>query len=216
VISDPPWGLLRKAEWGADPYQRFRYGPLRGRRGDYGFVQHTLASLNVDGQGLLLLPVSALFRSGFELDIRRNLIQADVIDAVITLPAGALMHTGVSAVLLVFRYQKEEERRQMIRMIDAFGTFDGRRPLLSDALVDRIVQSVQSPNEEVGLARTVAVENVSRQDFSLLPGTYLKQPITLVSSAEMGQTISQRLAAYEEAHRVLQREMDRLAELLRS
>jgi len=213
VVSDPPWGLMREVEWRSDIHQRFRYGVLKGRRADYGFVQHVLASTQAAGIGLLLLPPGALARSGFEQDIRRNLVQADVIEAIVTLPAGSLRHTALPATLMIFRVQKALERRQGIRMVDT-SERDGSRRFLDEALVARIVQAVYAAEDDPGFARTVSMEALAAHEFSLVPGVYLTEPLEIVSPAEMAQRVQEAERFYEEAHRVFVGGMDRLAELI--
>ncbi len=213
VVSDPPWGLMREVEWGSDPYQRFRYGALKGRRVDYGFVQHVLASTQAAGVGLLLLPPGVLARSGFEQEIRRNLVQADVIDAIVTLPAGSLAHTALPATLMIFRVQKASAHRRGIRMVDA-SELEGRRRFLDEALVAHIAQAVYAAEDESGFARTVSVEELGAHEFSLVPGVYLTAPLEIVPPAEIAQRVREAEQVYEAAHRALAGGLDRLAELV--
>lgn len=212
VVCDPPWGLLREVEWGSDPYQRFRYGALKGRRVDYGFVQHVSASTQATGIGLLLLPPGVLARSGFEQDIRRNLVQADILDAIVTLPAGSLTHTALPATLMIFRIQKAA-RLGGIRMVDA-SEREGRRRVLDEALVARIVQAVYAVEDDPGFARTVSVEELGTHEFSLVPGVYLTAPLEIVPLAEMVQRVQEAERVYEGAHSALTEGLDRLADLL--
>lgn len=211
VVADPPWGLMREVEWGPDPYQRFRYGALKGRRADYGFVQHVLASLHTNGIGMLVLPAGVLARSGFEHDIRRNLVQADVIDAIVTLPERTFAHTTLPAALMIFCLQKPADRRRGVRMVDATGTGEERRRELNDALVARIARAVSGSKPEPGFARTVPLEDLAAHDFSLVPEMYVTAPVETASPAEMAQHVQKAEDEYAEAHRVLAAELARLA-----
>ncbi|WP_053961250.1 N-6 DNA methylase [Sulfobacillus thermosulfidooxidans] len=216
VIADPPWGLMREVEWGPDPYQRFRYGPLKGRRADYGFLQHVLASLQKSGMGLVLMPPGVLFRSGYEQEIRRNVIQADVLDAIVMLPGGSLTLTGLPVALLIFRPQKPVERRQRIRMVDASVVTPERRRGLDESVVARIVQAIRQQESVPGFARTVSVGEIAAHDFRLVPGEYVVDPVEIVSPQEMTRRVHQAEEVYTEAQRILTQELRQLDELFRT
>lgn len=216
VVATPPLGLQRPVAWGPDPYQRFRYGDLRGRRADFGFVQHILASMNTAGQAVMLLPAGPLFRAGFEQDIRRNLVQADVLDAVITLPAGSLADTGVSSTILVFRQHKAAERQRVIRMVDASKAVGaGDRAILDGALVRRIIRAAQAVEDEAGFARSVSADEIASREWTFVPSAYLVEPFKLTDPAGVAAHIAKDEAVYDQARRVLTREIAQLAEVLR-
>ncbi len=74
VIANPPFSLKN---WGYeeaqhDPYRRFRYGiPPKGY-GDYAFIQHMIATLNVNGRAGVVMPHGVLFWGGAEGKIKKR------------------------------------------------------------------------------------------------------------------------------------------------
>lgn len=75
-----------------DRYNRFEYGVPPKSIGDYAFIQHMLKSLaKEDGRMAVVLPHGALFRGASEGIIRKNILEDNLIDAVIGLPENYFM-----------------------------------------------------------------------------------------------------------------------------
>jgi type I restriction enzyme M protein len=113
VIANPPFSLKN---WGYeeaqhDSYRRFRFGiPPKGY-GDYAFVQHMIATLNHRGRAGVVLPHGALFRGGAEGKIRKGILEEDLLEAVIGLPANLFFGTGIPACLFILNRNKSKERK---------------------------------------------------------------------------------------------------------
>ncbi|MEU6351569.1 class I SAM-dependent DNA methyltransferase [Streptomyces sp. NPDC047072] len=105
VLSNPPFSMDYSFAALADAAERMPYGtaPEKGRA-DWMYVQHMLHAVrDRRGSVFTVLPHGPLFRDRAEADIRRALLDADVIEAVIGLPAGLFTNTGVPACILVLR-----------------------------------------------------------------------------------------------------------------
>lgn len=105
VISNPPFSQNYDTEGMNYREERFRYGytPEKGKKADLMFLQHMLAMLKTDGIMATVMPHGVLFRGGDEAKIRRELLQADAIEAVIGLPPNLFYGTGIPACILVLR-----------------------------------------------------------------------------------------------------------------
>ena len=112
VVANPPFSLDK---WGAekaagDPYRRFCRGMPPKSKGDYAFITHMMESAVADhGRVGVIVPHGVLFRGGAEGKIRQRLIEENLLDAVIGLPANLFFGTGIPAAVLLFR--KGGERR---------------------------------------------------------------------------------------------------------
>jgi type I restriction-modification system DNA methylase subunit len=177
VLCDPPYGQrfgdTRFAE--IDPYRRFVYGRLGRASGDMAFAQHAIACLKPHGRSVTLIPHGPLLRGGADLDIRTNMIAADVIDAVIGLPSGVLPGQSLElALLLCGRNKKESGRADKILFINA----SHRREALAttgnwQSLTDEIVAILENRKEVPNLARIVSREEIENNAFSLQPRRYI-------------------------------------------
>lgn len=131
IVANPPFSLDKwyegfsdgstngkkfKMEASLDPYHRFDWGVPPKTKGDYAFVQHMLHSLAEDGTMATILPHGVLFRGSSEGKIRKEIIQMNLLDAVIGVPSNLFFGVSIPAVVLVF---KKNRNRDDVLFIDA-------------------------------------------------------------------------------------------------
>ncbi|MCB2277315.1 SAM-dependent methyltransferase, partial [Acinetobacter baumannii] len=97
AISNPPLAL---SNWGyeeliKDKFKRFTLGMPPKSRGDFAFILHMINSINDNGRMAIIVPNGVLFRSGTEAEIRKNLIENNLIDTVIGLPEKLIFGTAI-------------------------------------------------------------------------------------------------------------------------
>ena len=117
VIANPPFSLEKWGEevWASDPYGRNFAGMPPGKSGDYAWVQHMIKSMAPGtGRMAVVLPHGALFRMGKEGEIRRKILDMDLLEAVIGLGPNLFYGTGLAACILVFRQRKTEGRKKKV------------------------------------------------------------------------------------------------------
>src|SRR5690606_41170225 len=102
-------------KWGAemaesDRYRRFHRGVPPKSRGDYAFISHMIETADpVTWRVGVVVPHGVLFRGGSEAVIRRRLIEENLLDGVIGLPANLFYGDGTAAALLFFRMKTADE-----------------------------------------------------------------------------------------------------------
>jgi type I restriction enzyme M protein len=120
VIANPPFSQnYNKANM---KYQnRFAYGfaPETGKKADLMFVQHMVASLKPKGRMATIMPHGVLFRGSTEKVIRKGLVDANLIEAIISLPPALFYGTGIPACIIVINKNKDEKLRDKIFFINA-------------------------------------------------------------------------------------------------
>ena len=116
VVANPPFSLDK---WGADDAAADRYGRFwRGvppkSKGDYAFISHmievTYRDADQNGRVGVIVPHGVLFRGSSEGRIRQQLIDENLLDAVIGLPANLFYGTGIPAAILIFKRQQRRAR----------------------------------------------------------------------------------------------------------
>ena len=139
VLSNPPfsfhWGTTDTDRAGRPVWapkfraERFRYGevPLGSKKADLMFLQHMLAVTRDGGMVATVMPHGVLFRGGEERAIRAAMIEADLLEAVIGLPANLFYGTGIPACVLVLRQRRGKPQRQAGRAPGP-GAVHQRRP----------------------------------------------------------------------------------------
>ncbi|UUU23909.1 N-6 DNA methylase [Streptomyces sp. DSM 40750] len=131
VLSNPPFSMDYRAEDIKDLETRMPYGrtPERGKA-DLMFLQHMLHMVERRGGSVFtVMPHGVLFREGEEGRIRARLIEADLLEAVIGLPANLFYGTGIPACVLVLRAPgtKDSARRDKVLFINADREFHAER-----------------------------------------------------------------------------------------
>ncbi len=118
VVANPPFSLDKWGEEIAseDSFGRFKYGTPPKSKGDFAFVLHMISSLNSNGKMGVILPHGVLFRGASEGKIRTKLIEDNLLDAVIGLPANLFFGTSIPACILIF---KKNRPNKDIIFIDA-------------------------------------------------------------------------------------------------
>ena len=113
VIANPPFSLKKwgKEEADSDPYGRYPYGTPPKDAGDLAFIQHMIASLNAEGKMGVVVPHGVLFRGSSEKEIRKGILEDDLLEAVIGLPSALFYGTGIPAALLIINKKKPVERK---------------------------------------------------------------------------------------------------------
>lgn len=110
VVANPPFSLDK---WGAedaahDRFNRFWRGIPPKSKGDYAFITHMIEiALEDEGKVGVIVPHGVLFRGGQEGLIRQKLIEENLLEAVIGLPANLFYGTGIPAAILIFNKGKK-------------------------------------------------------------------------------------------------------------
>ncbi|MGW3007482.1 N-6 DNA methylase [Streptomyces sp. NPDC001219] len=152
IVANPPYSLKWKP-WSNDP--RAIGGTAPSKSADWAFVQHMIASMGpVKGRAGVVLPHGVLFRGGEEGAIRRQVLNDDLLEAVIGLPENLFYSTTIETCILVFRAPgtKAPERQGGVLFIDASQRFSkGRnRNVLTDTDIADVVTTYNSKFDAEG------------------------------------------------------------------
>jgi type I restriction enzyme M protein len=120
VIANPPFSQ-NYSKTGMKFQTRFAYGfaPETGKKADLMFVQHMIASLNSKGRMATIMPHGVLFRGSAEKVIRKGIVDANLIEAIISLPPALFYGTGIPACVLVINKNKDEKLKNKVFFINA-------------------------------------------------------------------------------------------------
>ena len=171
VITNPPFSQNYDKATLAHT-ERFRYGytPEGGKKADLMFLQHMLAVLKPDGIVATVMPHGVLFRGGAEGEIRRRIIEDDLLDTVIGLGPNLFYGTGIPAAVLILRAKgsKPPERRGRVLFINADRDYrEGRaQNHLRPRDEQKITAAYRSFADVDGFARVVTVEELADNDFN--------------------------------------------------
>ena len=175
VVSTPPFSLRMWGEEFAmkDAFGRFKWGVPPKTKGDYAFISHMLSSLKeCEGRMAVVVPHGVLFRGAAEGRIRKNIINDNLLDAVIGLPPNLFFGTGIPAAIMIFKKSKVDDR---VFFIDASEEYvDGKRQnSLSDENISKIVEIFKTRKEVKAFSRNVSLKEMSDNDFNLNISRYI-------------------------------------------
>lgn len=147
VVANPPFSLDK---WGAenaltDQFNRFHRGIPPKSKGDYAFISHMIETTYEDlGKVGVIVPHGVLFRGSSEGKIRKQLIDENLLEAVVGLPANLFFGTGIPACILIFNRGKQTNKD--VLFIDASKQFEAgkNQNKLRDTDIDKIVETYQN------------------------------------------------------------------------
>ena len=176
VVANPPFSLDK---WGADTanvdrFKRFWRGTPPKSRGDYAFISHMIESMNqTDGRVGVVVPHGVLFRGGAEGAIRQRLIEENLLDGVIGLPANLFYGVGIPAALLIFRRNKSD---QGVFFIDASRDYaDGKsQNRLRDEDLDKIASTWCRREIVSRYSCLTLLEELKKNDYNLSISLYVE------------------------------------------
>lgn len=171
VITNPPFSQNYDRE-GMKFRDRFQYGwtPESGKKADLMFVQHMIAVLKRDGIVATVMPHGVLFRGGAEGEIRRKIIQDDLLDAVIGVGPNLFYGTGIPAAILILRAKgsKPQARKDHVLFINADAEYEEGRAqnYLRPEHEEKIVSAYQAFADIDAFARVVPFAELAENDFN--------------------------------------------------
>jgi type I restriction enzyme M protein len=209
ILSTIPSGIRN---WGEDiaqddPYFRFIYGVPPRTQGEYAYLQHCIASLSEDGILAVIIPPSMLFRERSEGDIRRRIINRDIIEAVISLPPKIYPQTSIPFAVLVINRKKAEDHKEKILFINAMNDYCSGRSqnTLRDDDVNKILAAFKEFKSIEGYSRVCSLDEIAKNNFLLNVSQYVIQKREIapeldldVAMKELDSVHSEKNAAYKE------------------
>lgn len=113
VVANPPFSQNYKTE-GMQHKERFQNWTSTKKQADFMFLQHMVSTLNNDGRMAVVMPHGVLFRGGEEQKVRKRLINAGLIEAIIGLPPALFFGTGIPASLIIINKHGAGERNHVL------------------------------------------------------------------------------------------------------
>jgi type I restriction enzyme M protein len=163
---------------------------------DFAFLLHGFHFLKDEGVMAIILPHGVLFRGGAEATIRTKLLKDGHIDTVIGLPSNLFYSTGIPVCILVLKKCKKPDDVLFINAAEHF-VKGKRQNQLTDAQIDKIIQTYQFRKEEARYSRCVAMDEIEKNGFNLNISRYVS---TAVGEAEIDlDAVHAELVAAERA-----------------
>jgi type I restriction enzyme M protein len=192
VVANPMWNQPFAADLFAnDPFDRFRTaGGITSGKGDWAWLQHTLACLDDHGRAAVVLDTGSVTRgSGSknedkERNIRKWFVDQDLIDGVILLPENLFYNTTAAGVIVVLHRRKPAARKGRIVLLNASRHFQKGKPknYLPEEDIRPLAAMYLKGEPVEGELAVITTEQAREADYNLSPGRWVGQN----GSAEVG------------------------------
>ena len=210
----------RLDKWGADEattdhYHRFGRGIPPKSKGDYAFISHMIAVAKPrEGKVAVVVPHGVLFRGAAEGRIREQLIQENLLDAVIGMPGNLFPSTSIPVAILIFDRSREKgganAKRKDVLFIDASKEYQPgkNRNSLRDEDIQKILATYRKRKSEDKYAHLARLEEIAENDFNLNIPRYVD---TFEEEEEIDiDVVQQEITKLEEELVQVRGEMDKL------
>ena len=180
VMANPPFNL---SDWGADKMPddvRWKYGTPPNGNANYAWIQHIIHHLAPTGRaGVVLANGSLSSQSGGEGEIRRRLVEADLVECIVAMPAQLFFTTQIPVSIWFFNKDKTQKGKTLFIDARNMGTMVTRKLReLDPKEITLIANSVEAfgrgeePTQK-GFTAVVSLDDIAKQDFILTPGRYV-------------------------------------------
>ncbi len=192
ILANPPFNV---SDWGGEHLKddpRWKYGVPPTGNANFAWIQHMLYHLSPTGvMGTVLANGSMSSKTSNEGDIRKRIIEDDLVDCMVALPSKLFFNTMIPACLWILRRGKKVRNGEVL-FIDArnMGKMISRRNrVLTDEEILKISdtyhawrgEKTENPDygdykDVPGFCKSSTLEEIEKQDFVLTPGRYVGIP----------------------------------------
>lgn len=180
ILANPPFNL---ANWGADKLAgdvRWQYGLPPAGNANFAWMQHMIFHMNAKGRvGMVLANGSLSSQSSGEGDIRKAIIEDDLVEGIVAMPPQLFYSTQIPVSLWFLNREKTQPGKTLFVDARNMGTMVSRRLReLTDADIAKIANAFEAFDggtleDEAGFCAAVTTAEIAKQDYILTPGRYV-------------------------------------------
>lgn len=187
IMANPPFNL---SDWGADKLMddvRWQYGMPPAGNANFAWLQHMIHHLAPEGKiGMVLANGSLSSQSGGEGEIRKNIINADLVECIVAMPTQLFYTTQIPVSLWFLSKNKKQKDKTLFIDARKLGTMVTRKLReLTDGSDDPNNNDIGKISDtykayingtlenEKGFCAVVTTDEIAKQDYILTPGRYV-------------------------------------------
>ena len=197
IMANPPFNL---SDWGADKLKddvRWKYGMPPAGNANFAWLQHMIHHLAPNGRiGMVLANGSLSSQSGGEGEIRRNIINADLVECIVAMPTQLFYTTQIPVSLWFLAKNKKQKGKTLFIDARKMGTMVTRKLReLTDEDIAKIADTYNAYadgtlEDQKGFCAVVTTEEIAKQDYILTPGRY----VGIEEQQEDGEPFEEKMA----------------------
>lgn len=180
IMANPPFNL---SNWGQDKLQddvRWKYGIPPAGNANYAWIQHMIHHLAPNGKiGLVLANGALSTQTSGEGEIRKKIIEDDLIEGIVALPPQLFYSVTIPVTLWFISKNKAQKNKTLFIDARKMGYMvDRKHRDFTDADIGKIADAFTAFQngtlEDVkGFCAVATTEDIAKQDYILTPGRYV-------------------------------------------
>ncbi len=180
IMANPPFNL---SNWGQDKLQddvRWKYGTPPSGNANYAWIQHMIHHLAPDGKlGLVLANGALSTQTSGEGDIRKRIIEDDLVEGIVALPPQLFYSVTIPVTLWFISKNKKQKGKTIFIDARKMGFMLNRKHRdFSDEDINMIADTFTAFQEGTledvkGFCAVATTEDIAKQDYILTPGRYV-------------------------------------------
>ena len=212
ILANPPFNL----EWDRDKVEddpRWKYGLPPKNNANYAWLQHMISKLSQNGKMACILANGSLSASGQEGEIRKKIIENDLVDCIIAMPTNLFYTVTVPCSIWIINRNKNLKEKTLFINATNLGTMVTRRLReLSEDDIKKIADTYHNyQNDEnyeniKGFCYSSTTDEIKSNDYVLTPGRYVGVEETeddgVPFEEKMKNITSELSKQFEESHKL--------------
>ena len=212
ILANPPFNL----EWDRDKIEddpRWKYGLPPKNNANYAWLQHMISKLSQNGKMACILANGSLSTSGQEGEIRKKIIENDLVDCIIAMPTNLFYTVTVPCSIWIINRNKKQKEKTLFINTTNLGTMVTRRLReLSEEDIKKIAntyhnyQNDESYENVKGFCYSATTEEIKSNDYVLTPGRYVgveeAEDDGIPFEEKMKNITSELSKQFEESHKL--------------
>ena len=179
ILANPPFNLEWDVEKVAnDP--RWRYGLAPKNNANYAWLQHMISKLSQNGKMACILANGSLSAGGQEGEIRKKLLENDLVDCILSMPSNLFYTVTVPCSIWIINRNKNQKGHTLFINASNMGTMVTRKlrelskeEILKIAETYHNYQNDNNYEDILGYCKKANLEEIKSNDYVLTPGRYV-------------------------------------------
>ena len=197
VLANPPFNYHPWHQEELTEDVRWKYGLPPAGNANYAWIQHMIYHLAPNGKiGLVLANGALSTQSSGEGEIRKKIIQADLVEAIVAMPSNLFYSVTIPVTLWFISRNKKNKGKTVFIDARKMGTMIDRiHRELTDEDIAKIAGTVEAfqngaLEDEKGFCAVATLQDIEKQDYILTPGRY----VGIEEQEEDGEPFEEKMA----------------------
>lgn len=213
ILANPPFNI---SDWGQEKLlddPRWKYGiPPKGNA-NFAWVQHMVSKLSMNGKAAIILANGTLSAGGQEEEIRKNIIEADLVDCILAMPSNLFYTVTIPCSIWILNRNKKQNGKTLFIDCRNLGTMVTRKLReLDENDINKIAgtyhnyQNSEGYQDIAGFCKVATTKKIKENNYVLTPGRYVgteEQEDDGIPFEEKMKTLTTELKVqFEESHKL--------------